>query len=90
MPRPFRNIATSPTSPATRSAAVTPSDTTVVDAKFVQVTSVADGNVLVIQAAEDADDTWITFTGVPVGFIPMFNVKRVGASTTCDVIAAVN
>lgn len=90
MPRPFANIGTKPNSFGTIGAAVTPSNTTIVDAKFVEVTSIAGGTVLQIQPAENQDGDWITYTGVSVGFVPKFAVKRVGAATTCSVVASLN
>lgn len=60
--------------------AVTPSDTTIVDAKALYVT--VTGNVAIM----DAGGTSITYLGVPVGLFP-FSATRVLAATTATVVA---
>lgn len=72
-----------------RGAAITPHDTNDLDpyAKAVVVTGA--GN-LVIMPTKNADDVTITFTGVPVGFIPPYEVRRVLATGTTATVARVD
>jgi hypothetical protein len=71
-----------------KGAAVVPSDSTdfAVFAKAIVVT--AAGN-LVIVPADNADNETITFTGVSVGFIPPYQVRRVLATGTTASAATV-
>jgi hypothetical protein len=70
------------TAPAARYAAVTPSDATIVGARslYIGVT----GNVAV-QA--DAVSSAVTFTNVPVGFMPVSAYKVMAATTASGIIA---
>ena len=69
--------------------AITPSDTVdlTVYAKAIVVTEA--GN-LVILPVKNADGTTITFTGVSVGFIPPYRVRRVFATGTTASVATVD
>jgi hypothetical protein len=71
------------TAPAARYAAVTPSDATIVGARslYIGVT----GNVAV-QA--DEVSTAVTFTNVPVGFMPVSAYKVMSTNTTASGIIA--
>jgi hypothetical protein len=55
-------------------------------AKAIVVT--AAGNLVILPAKND-DATTITFTGVPVGFIPPFRVRRVLATGTTASVATI-
>lgn len=80
---------TSVTAFATVGTIVAASDSTdlAVPAKAVQVTSTDGGDVLQVLPLENADGAWVTYTGVSVGFAPLFQVRRVGEATTCGFVA---
>ena len=54
-------------------------------AKGIVVASIAGGDVLRVLPFGNADDAWLTFTGVAVGFSPPYVVRRVHTDTTCTV-----
>ncbi|MGB0855034.1 MAG: spike base protein, RCAP_Rcc01079 family [Pikeienuella sp.] len=59
-------------------------------AKGVVVTSIAGGTTLRILPVENADGEWVDFAGVQVGFIPPYQVRRVGAATNCSVASVLD
>lgn len=66
--------------------AVTPSDTVDLKPYARAIVVIATGN-LVILPVENADASTVTFTGVPVGFVPPFKVRRVlSTGTTASVV----
>ncbi|MDX3971162.1 MAG: hypothetical protein QHD01_31840 [Bradyrhizobium sp.] len=69
--------------------AVTPSDSEDLDpyAKAIVVTA---GGDLVILPVRNADGDTITFTGVSVGFVPPYRVRRVMATGTSASVATVD
>lgn len=69
-------------------AAVTPSDTTLVGPTRALYIGDSTPHSLVVQMFNDTTATSITFSNVPVGWLPI-NVKRVMAATTCINIVAV-
>lgn len=54
-------------------------------AKGVVVRDISGGSVLQLLPVDNADGDWINFTGVPVGFVPPYQVRRIGSATTCGV-----
>lgn len=68
---------------------VTPSDTVDLNPYAKAVVVTATGN-LVILPVQNTDGTTITFTGVPVGFIPPYRVRRVYATGTTASVATVD
>ena len=70
-----------------RSRAVTPSDTADLDPYAQAVTCTTAGNIAVIpKLNEDAGDVVVAYIGIPSGFSPPFQVRRVMATgTTCTV-----
>lgn len=72
-----------------KSRPITPSDSVDLDpyAKAIVVTGF--GN-LVILPVENTDDTTITFTDAPVGFVPPFRVRRVYATGTSASVATID
>jgi hypothetical protein len=87
MADPYALSASSAADYGTQGAVVTPDsgvDFTTV-AKAVCVTSIAGGTTLRVLPAGNADADFITFTGVAVGYIPPYRIRRVHADTTCTV-----
>lgn len=70
-----------------KGAVIVPSDDTDLDpvAKAVTVLSIEGGADLVILPKGNADGEWLTYSGVSVGFVPPYAVRRVGEGTTCTV-----
>lgn len=68
--------------PAARYAAVTPSDATIVGARclYIGVT----GHVTVLA---DAQSSAVTFSNVPVGFMPVSAWKVMAATTAASIVA---
>ncbi len=89
MADPFASHQPSPDSFGTKSQAVTPNNGTDLDpvAKCIVVTSISGGQSLQLLPVGNADGSWVSFEGVPVGFVPPFRVRRVGTSTTCTVVS---
>lgn len=85
----YNNVNLGPEGFGRASSAVTPNDgADLADvAKGVVVTSISGGDSLQILPVENLDGEWVTFTSVPVGFIPPFQVRRVGTATNCTVVA---
>lgn len=69
-------------------APIVPSDANDLTTYAKAIVVTAAGN-LVILPAKNADGSTITFTGVPVGFIPPFRVRRVMATGTTASVAAI-
>lgn len=69
--------------------AIVASNTTDMDPlpKAVIVGSIAAGSTLQILPMENPDGAWLTFSGVAVGFVPPFRVRRIGTATNCTVFA---
>ncbi len=88
----YNNVNLGPEGFGRASATVTPNDgTDLADvAKGVVVTSIGGGTDLQVLPAENLDGEWVTFVGVQVGYIPPFQVRRVGTATTCTVVAVLD
>ncbi|MBX5143227.1 hypothetical protein HJB79_31455 [Rhizobium lentis] len=71
------------TAPAARYAAVTPNDSTVVGARSLYIGTT--GNVAL---KADANATAVTFTNVPVGFMPVGAYIVMSTNTTASGIVA--
>jgi hypothetical protein len=69
--------------------AITPHDDNDLDPYAVAVVVTAAGNLVILPEQNDDGDT-ITFTDVPVGFIPPFRVRRVLDTGTTASVAAVD
>jgi hypothetical protein len=72
-----------------RSRPVTPSDTTDLSPYAKAIVALSSGN-LVLLPVENADGVTVTFTSVPVGFVPPFEVRRVLATGTTATVATVD
>lgn len=74
-----------------KGAVIVPSDGTDLDpvAKTVTVLSIENGADLVILPKGNDNGEWLTFSGVSVGFVTPFAVRRVGTGTTC-IVASVD
>lgn len=68
---------------------ITPDDNTDLDvfAKTLVVSSVGGGDVVQFLPVDNADGAWLTMTGVQVGYMIPWQVRRVGQATTCTVNA---
>lgn len=67
---------------------VTPSNTTDLDPYAKGVVCLTEGNISILPIM-NADGATIDFVGVPAGYIPPFQVRRVmSTGTTCTVAAA--
>lgn len=88
MSDPFENSVPSALSYGTRSVDISPADADILpnNPKCVEVTSIAAGTRLDILPVDNADDDYVTYDPVFVGFSPRFRVRRVGPSTTCTVV----
>lgn len=89
----YANFGASLDSFGDNAAAVTPSDTVDFTAypKAIVVTSIAGGANLVVLPLKAVDDGahLVTFTGVTVGFIVPFRVRRVMATGTNASVASI-
>lgn len=87
-PSSFRNNAPTVSTFGGSGAPIAPSDSTDLTTYAKAIVVTAAGN-LVILPAKNADGSTVTFTGVPVGFIPPFRVRRVMATGTTASVAAI-
>lgn len=86
------NVTAGVTAYGRKGRVVTPSDGSDLPdvAKTVTVTGIGSGAVLQVLPADNDDGEWITFTGVPVGFSPQYQIRRVGTATTCTVASVLD
>ena len=86
MSDPYKSFSATPTTFGRRGAVIVPSDSSDLSevAKCVEVTDAGGGALRVLPAGND-DGDWIDYVGVPVGFSPKFQVRRVGEATNCTV-----
>lgn len=75
-----------PTTFGRRSKAITPSDTDDLTEVAKAVVCLTGGNISVVPAENDPANP-VNFVGVPAGYIPPFQVRRVKSTgTTCTVM----
>lgn len=77
------------TSRHAKGKAITPNDTTDLTAYAAGIVVTAAGNLKVLPS-QNADADTITFTGVTVGFVPPFQVRRVFATGTTASVASLD
>lgn len=76
------------THPATQAAAVTPSDSTVINARALYVGSAGNLTVDMLGNAQSAGATDVAFLNVAAGTLLPISVRRVKAATTATNIVA--
>lgn len=84
----FSAAASQPGNLGTNSNAVTPSDTVDFTTYPKGIVVTAAGN-LVVLPLKGTDGTYITFTGVPAGFVVPFRVRRVMSTNTTASVATI-
>src|SRR5258708_653211 len=78
-----------PTSFGNTGSVITPSDTVDLTSYAKSIVITAAGNIVVIPAG-NLDANPITFTGVPVGFVIPYRVRRVNATGTTASAASID
>jgi len=88
----YKLTSTGPTGFGRAGASIAPNNTTDLAEipKGVMVSSIDGGNVLRFLPVENDDADYITITGVFVGFIPPYHIRRVHPDTTCSVVSVLD